>query len=80
MSQYALRLPDSLFAEAKELAKAEHTSLNQLFVMAIAEKIAALRTEAYFRERASEANEQDFLAVLDKIKQQAGPILPGDEL
>jgi len=80
MSQYALRLPESLFAEAKAVAKEEQTSLNQFFVMAIAEKIGALRTERYFRERAVQANEQEFLAVLDKIKQQAGPVAPGDEV
>ena len=38
------------------------------------------QTSRYFRERAEQANEQAFLAVLDKIKQQAGPVASGDEL
>jgi len=80
MSRYALRLPDSLFAAAKALAEQEHTSLNQLFVTAIAEKISALRTESYFRERAAQADEHAFSAVLEKIKQRGGSILPGDEV
>ena len=80
MSQHILRLPESLFAEAQAVAQEEQISLNEFFITAIAEKIGALRTERYFRERSAEANEKEFLAVLDKIKKQAGPLEPGDEL
>jgi hypothetical protein len=80
MSRYALRMPDSLFEAAKALAEQEHTSLNQLFVTAIAEKVSALRTENYFRERAAQADEDAFAAVLGKIKQRGGPVVPGDEV
>ena len=80
MSRYALRLPDSLFEAAKAIAEQEHTSLNQLFVTAIAEKVSALRTESYFRERAAQSDEGSFTAVLEKIKQRGGSILPGDEI
>ena len=51
MSNYALRVPDSLFAFARKVAEEEHVSMNQFFVAAIAEKVSALKTEAYFRER-----------------------------
>ena len=51
MSNYALRVPESLFAYARKVAEEEHVSMNQFFVMAIAEKVSALKTEAYFRER-----------------------------
>lgn len=51
MANYALRVPESLFAYAREVAEAEHVSMNQFFVAAIAEKVSALKTEAYFRER-----------------------------
>ncbi len=80
MSRYALRLPDSLFEAARALAEQEHTSLNQLFVTAIAEKVSALRTESYFLERAAQADEDAFVTVLEKIKQRGGSILPGDEV
>ena len=40
MSQYALRLPDSLMEAARKVAKRDSTSLNQLFLTAIAEKIS----------------------------------------
>ena len=51
MSNYALRIPDSLFAFARKVAEEEHVSMNQFFVTAIAEKVSALKTETYFRER-----------------------------
>jgi hypothetical protein len=51
-ANYALRLQASLKAEAERLAKAEGTTLNQFINVAVAEKIAALRTADFFRERA----------------------------
>ena len=45
-----------------------------------AEKIAASHTVQYFRARAGRAGPQAFLAVLDRIKQAAGPLVAGDEL
>ena len=50
MSNYALRVPDSLFEVARKLAEADQTSMNQFFVTAIAEKISALETERFFKE------------------------------
>ena len=39
MSNYALRVPESLFAYARKVAEEEHVSMNQFFVTAIAEKV-----------------------------------------
>ena len=55
-SNVALRLQTSLFEEAKRVAESEGVALNQLINVAVAEKVSALRTEDYFRERASRAN------------------------
>lgn len=52
----ALRLQASLKPEAERLAKAEGTTLNQFINVAVAEKIAALRTADFFRERARRAD------------------------
>jgi predicted HicB family RNase H-like nuclease len=41
MSQYALRIPDSLAGYAKKLAREDNVSLNQFIVMALAEKVSA---------------------------------------
>jgi hypothetical protein len=51
MANYALRVPESLFAYARQVAEEEQVSMNQFFVTAIAEKVSALKTEAYLRER-----------------------------
>ena len=53
MTNYALRVPESLFTYVRKVAEEDHVSMNQFFVMAIAEKVSALKTEAYFRERQS---------------------------
>ena len=39
MSQFALRLPNSLHGYAKEVAQQDQTSLNQFIVTAVAEKL-----------------------------------------
>ena len=50
-SNFALRLQPSL-EEARKIAKAEGVAVNQLFNVAVAEKVSALRTEEYFADRA----------------------------
>jgi len=51
-SNVALRLQPSLLDEARRVAEAEGVALNQFINVAVAEKLSALRTEDYFRERA----------------------------
>ena len=59
-SNYALRLQKSLLDEVKRLAAEEGTTINQFINVAVAEKMAALRTEAYFRDRAARADLAEF--------------------
>ena len=53
MSSYALRLPESLKLAAKRIAAADDTTMNQFFVVAIAEKISAMETAKFFEQRAA---------------------------
>ena len=78
MANYALRIPESLFAYARHVAEEEHVSMNQFFVTAIAEKISALKTEAYFRERQSRGDLADFDNWL--AARPAARPMDGDEL
>ncbi|HEY1933071.1 MAG TPA: hypothetical protein VGG99_13740 [Acetobacteraceae bacterium] len=78
-ANYALRLQASLKAEAERLAKAEGTTLNQFINVAVAEKIAALRTADFFRDRARRADLPTALALLDSIGADEA-LHPGDEL
>ena len=66
-SNFALRLQPSLLEELRGVAEAEDTTLNQFINVAVAEKLAALRTEAYFRERAARADIPGALKILDRL-------------
>lgn len=76
-ANYALRLQSSLKEAAERAAAAEGASLNQFINVAVAEKISALETETYFRNRSAKADESGFWRFLD----DAGPDVPreGDE-
>ncbi|MBK6999645.1 MAG: toxin-antitoxin system HicB family antitoxin [Rhodoferax sp.] len=78
MSSYALRVPESLFAYARLVAAEEKVSMNQFFVTAIAEKVSALKTESYFKERAARGDLAGFDAWL--AQSPDAPPMPGDEL
>ena len=78
-SNVALRLQESLLEEARRVAASEGVALNQLINVALAEKLSALRTEDYFRERAGRAN----ISKAKRLLKRAGknkPPMPGDEL
>jgi hypothetical protein len=78
MANYALRVPESLFEYARFVAEEENVSMNQFFVTAIAEKISALKTESYFRERAARGKDVSFDRWLQATPDVAP--MPSDEL
>ncbi len=82
-SNVALRLQPSLLEEAKKVSETEGVALNQFINVAVAEKISALRTENYFRERAARAALPAALPRVKRILKRAGkgnPPLPGDQI
>ena len=78
-SNFALRLQPSLLEEARKAAEAEGVALNQLINVAVAEKLSALRTEDYFRERTERADVQAALAILRRSG-LGNPPVEGDEI
>jgi hypothetical protein len=78
-SNFALRLQPSLLEEARKAAEAEGVALNQLINVAVAEKLSALRTEDYFRERGERADPQAALAILRRSG-LGNPPVEGDEI
>ncbi|MGA1369417.1 MAG: toxin-antitoxin system HicB family antitoxin [Blastocatellia bacterium] len=68
MITISLRLPNSLHQQARELAEKEQISINQLIATALAEKISALATEDYLRERAARGSRQKFEKALQQVK------------
>lgn len=67
MSTISLRLPDSLHATARELARKERVSLNQFITLALTEKISALMTEEYLAARAARGERAKFEEAMDKV-------------
>ena len=65
-SNYALRLPASLKRELEKVAREDGTSLNQLIVTAVAEKLSALRTADFFEERRARADVSATRAIMDR--------------
>lgn len=66
VSAYPLRLPVSLKAAAEEISAEDGTSLNQFIVTAVAEKLSAMRTHAFFAERAQKGDVEKALAILSR--------------
>ena len=77
-SNFALRLQPSLLAEARRVAEEEGVALNQLINVAVAEKLSALRTVEYFRERAARGDVGKALELLDRAGDEAPRA--GDEI
>lgn len=73
MSSYALRLPESLKQAAKRIAAADDTTMNQFFVVAIAEKISAMETAKFFEQRAAQAMPGSADAAWSKVGTQSPP-------
>jgi hypothetical protein len=82
---FVLRIPSSLMNDIKRWAEKDATSINEFIVLALNERIAALKsrsnpeelTKMHFDERARRANLADF----DRIVAKAGGDvrIPGDE-
>jgi HicB family len=71
MSTLSLRLPESLHALARAVAKEEDISLNQLITLALAEKLSALKTGEYFERRAQGSSRAKFERALSQVKKRA---------
>jgi hypothetical protein len=67
MSAISLRLPESLHEKAREVARQESVSVNQLITLALAEKLSALLAEDYLVMRARRGDRAKFEAALAKV-------------
>ncbi len=67
MSAITVRLPESLHQAVREIARREGVSINQFIALAVAEKVAALRTAEYLEARARRASRERFERALAKV-------------
>jgi len=77
MTNYPLRLPDHVMAEARALAARSGTSLNQFLSTLIAERVGEMKALAYIEERAGRADVQAALDFLGRVPDRAP--MAGDE-
>jgi len=59
----SVSVPEELYKKAVAIAEVQHVSVDEVFVSAFAEQLAAWER---LRERAARGNRDRFLAVLDK--------------
>lgn len=78
-SNVSLRLQASLLEEARRVSESEGVALNQFINVAVAEKLSALRTEEYFRERSGRADIPKAKRILKRAGKGKPPVL-GDEI
>lgn len=77
-ASYPLRLPNSLKEAVSQAAEREGISMNQFITLAVAEKLSAMDTAAFFEERSRRADRERFRQILNRDGGQ--PPQPGDEL
>ena len=70
-SNYALRLPASLKRELEKVAREDGTSLNQLIVTAVPEKLSAMRTADFLEECRARADVDAALAIMRRKRGEA---------
>jgi hypothetical protein len=67
MSIIEIEIPDSLQKSLHDLASRDGISIDQFISTAIAEKLSALMTENYLKERAKRGSRAKYEAILAKV-------------
>ena len=67
MSIVQVQIPDSLHQSLSDLAGRDGISIDQFRSTAIAEKLSALMTENYLKDRARRGNRTKYEAILAKV-------------
>ncbi len=78
MTAINVKLPDSIFKKAGEMAAKDGVSLDQFVSTAVAEKLSGWLTEDDMNRRAQRASREQFDAALAQVPNV--PPIPGDEL
>ena len=77
MSNYPLRLPETLMEDARGMAKAQGVSVNQFLATVIAERVGELKALSHVRARIARADTDKARAVLALVPDRAP--MEGDE-
>ncbi|HEY0747669.1 MAG TPA: hypothetical protein VGD63_13295 [Steroidobacteraceae bacterium] len=77
ISTFPLRLPRSIKAAVVKVSKQDGTSINQFIATAVAEKLAVMDAELFFKARQGRADLKKFDAIMKRRRGQ--PPRAGDE-
>ena len=77
MSNYPLRLPETLMEDARGMARAQGVSVNQFLASLIAERVGELKALSHVRVRIARADPAEARAVLALVPDR--PPMEGDE-
>jgi len=78
ISTFPLRLPRSIKAAVEKASKQDGTSINQFIATAVAEKLAVMDAEQFFKGRQNRADLKKFDALMKRKGGQ--PPRAGDEI
>jgi hypothetical protein len=70
MSAISLRLPNSIHARVKHLAKDNGVSVNQFITVALTEKLSVMNAVEYFAEKAKKGSREKYDRVLLKVSKR----------
>ena len=70
MSAISLRLPNSIHARVRNLAKYDGVSVNQFITVALTEKLSVMNAAEYFEEKAKKGSREKYDQVLSKVSKR----------
>jgi hypothetical protein len=70
MSAISLRLPNSIHARVRHLAKYDGVSVNQFITVALTEKLSVMNAAEYFEEKAKKGSREKYEKVLSKVSKR----------
>ena len=70
MSALSLRLPNSIHARVKHLAKDDGVSVNQFITVTLTEKLSVMNAAEYFAGKAKKGNREKYDRVLLKVSKR----------
>ena len=68
MTTLNAQIPDTLYKQISELAKAENIPLDQLVAISLSAQVSSWMTKDYLEERANKGSWKKFQKVLKKVK------------
>ena len=73
MTNFALRLPESIYDDLKSVAKREGVSINQYIMCAVSERVTLSKVSNRLKRKTNKLTTDEFVSFLDKNVPDASP-------